>query len=64
MKARSKGDRVAQPTYGVGTLVDVNEHHTVIDFDDHGIKKFSTRLVVWSPHAYPPPRNAPRSAVP
>jgi hypothetical protein len=24
-----------QPTY-LGTLVEVNEHHTVIDFDEHG----------------------------
>ena len=31
-----KGDRVVQPTYGPGTLVEVNEHHTVIDFDEHG----------------------------
>ena len=31
MKNWSKGDRVAQPTYGAGTLVEVNEHHTVID---------------------------------
>ena len=36
MKAWTKGDRVVQPTYGPGTLVEVNEHHTVIDFDEHG----------------------------
>ena len=36
MKNWSKGDRVAQPTYGAGTLVEVNEHHTVIVFDEHG----------------------------
>ena len=34
-----------QPTYGPGTLVEVNEHHTVIDFDEHGRKTFATRLV-------------------
>src|SRR6266705_2284019 len=33
MKNWTKGDRVVQPTYGAGTLVEVNEHHTVIDFD-------------------------------
>jgi len=32
---RTKGDRVVQPTYGPGTLVEVNEHHTVIEFDEH-----------------------------
>ena len=48
MKNWSKGDRVAQPTYGAGTLVEVNEHHTVIDFDEHGRRTFSTRLVTLS----------------
>ena len=46
MKGWSKGDRVVQPTYGSGTLVEVNEHHTVIDFDEHGRRTFATRLVV------------------
>ena len=45
MKNWSKGDRVTQPTYGAGTLVEVNEHHTVIDFDEHGPRTFSTPLV-------------------
>jgi hypothetical protein len=46
MKGWSKGDRVVQVTYGPGTLVEVNEHHTVIDFDGHGRRTFATRLVV------------------
>ena len=45
MKNWSKGDRVTQPTYGAGTLVEVNEHHTVIDFDEHGVRTFSTSIV-------------------
>ena len=45
MKAWTKGDRVVQPTYGPGTLVEVNEHHTVIDFDEHGLRRFSTAMV-------------------
>ena len=45
MKAWTKGDRVVQPTYGPGTLVEVNEHHTVIDFDEHG-RRTSRRI--WS----------------
>jgi hypothetical protein len=24
----------------------VNEHHTVIEFDEHGVRRFSTRIVV------------------
>ena len=60
MKAWAKGDRVSQPTYGSGTLVEVNEHHTVIDFDEHGRRTFSTRLVVLSATSDPAPAKAPR----
>ena len=45
MKAWAKGDRVVQPNYGPGTLVEVNEHHTVIDFDDGAVRRFVSRLV-------------------
>ena len=58
MKNWSKGDRVAQPTYGAGTLVEVNEHHTVIDFDEHGRKVFATRLVVLQASNEPAPHKA------
>jgi hypothetical protein len=40
------GDRVMQPQYGPGTITNVNEYHTVIDFDEHGVRTFATRLVV------------------
>ena len=60
MKAWTKGDRVAQPTYGSGTLVEVNEHHTVIDFDEHGRRTFATRLVVLQATNDPAPTKAPR----
>jgi RNA polymerase-interacting CarD/CdnL/TRCF family regulator len=40
-----KGDRVVQPQYGSGTIVEANEHHTVIDFDTEGVRRFVTRLV-------------------
>src|ERR1700716_4243259 len=46
MKKWAKGDRLTQPTYGAGTLVEVNEHHTVNDFDEGGRRLFATRLVV------------------
>jgi hypothetical protein len=39
MRAWSKGARVMQPTYGSGTLVEVNEHHTGIACDEHGHSK-------------------------
>ena len=59
MKNWSKGDRVTQPTYGAGTLVEVNEHHTVIDFDEHGRRVFATRLVVLQATSEPAPNKAP-----
>ena len=60
MKAWTKGDRVAQATYGSGTLVEVNEHHTVIDFDEGGRKTFSTRLVQLQASNEPAPAKAAR----
>lgn len=62
MKSWNKGDRVSQPTYGAGTLVEVNEHHTVIDFDEHGRKTFATRLVTLQASSEPAPNKtkAPR----
>ena len=60
MKSWTKGDRVVQPTYGPGTLVEVNEHHTVIDFDEHGRRVFSTRLVVLQSTNEPAPARASR----
>ena len=59
MKNWSKGDRVSQPTYGAGTLVEVNEHHTVIDFDEGGRKVFATRLVVLQASNEPAPHKTP-----
>jgi hypothetical protein len=59
MKAWTKGDRVTQPTYGPGTLVEVNEHHTVIDFDEHGRRVFATRLVTLQATNQPAPNKAP-----
>jgi hypothetical protein len=60
MKAWTKGDRIVQPTYGAGTLVEVNEHHTVIDFDEHGRRVFATRLVVLQATNEPAPAKATR----
>jgi hypothetical protein len=60
MKNWTKGDRVVQPTYGAGTLVEVNEHHTVIDFDEHGRRTFATRLVTLQATSSPAPAKTPR----
>ena len=60
MKNWTKGDRVVQATYGLGTLVEINEHHTVIEFDEHGRRTFSTRLVVLQASSEPAPSRSPR----
>ena len=62
MKNWSKGDRVIQPTYGPGTLVEVNEHHTVIDFDEGGRKSFETSLVALQATNEPAPDKTPAQA--
>ena len=43
------GDRVAHGAYGDGTVTLVNEYHTVIEFDEHGVRTFSSPRVVLSP---------------
>lgn len=45
MRPYAIGDRVSQPQYGAGTITAVDDHHTVIDFDEHGPRTFSTPLV-------------------
>ncbi len=42
----SPGDRVTHTQYGDGTLVSTNEYHTIIDFDGHGLRTFSSPRVV------------------
>jgi preprotein translocase subunit YajC len=60
MKAWQKGDRVVQSTYGPGTLVEVNEHHTVIEFDEGGRKTFKTSMVTLQATNEPAPAKTPR----
>jgi len=55
MRRYTAGDRVQQAQYGVGTIVDVNEHHTVIEFGEHGTRRFSTRIVVLETSNTPAP---------
>ena len=45
MRGYAIGDRVSQPQYGTGTIRLVDEYHTVIDFDEHGLRRFSTSMV-------------------
>ena len=45
MRGYAIGDRISQPQYGTGTIRLVDEYHTVIDFDEHGIRRFATAMV-------------------
>ena len=45
MARYTTGARVSQGQYGPGTIVESNEHHTVIDFDKHGVRRFVTMMV-------------------
>jgi hypothetical protein len=63
-KTWAKGDRVVQPTYGAGTILEYNEHHVVIEFDQSGKKTFSTRLVTLQTTNEPAPAKAARKRAP
>jgi hypothetical protein len=68
MKLYGIGDRVVQPEYGPGTVTAADARHTVIDFDQHGTRKFVTTMVSLSATTEPAPtkpskaggRRAPR----
>ncbi len=44
MRIYAKGDRVVQSQYGAGTIVEANERHTAIIFDEYGPKTFRHHL--------------------
>lgn len=46
MAGYSAGDRVAHLQYGDGTITRVDQYHTVIEFDAHGTRTFSSPMVV------------------
>jgi hypothetical protein len=53
------GNRVTHEKYGDGTLVSSNEYHTVIDFDAHGRRTFSSPRVVLAASSTPAPVKPP-----
>ena len=61
MPRYSPGKRVSQEQYGPGTVVESNERHTVIDFDDHGVRKFVTMMVDLESSTLPAPSKAKRT---
>jgi hypothetical protein len=53
MSAWKLGERVEHPTFGVGTVLQCDEQHTTVHFDDHGRRKFASHMVVLNPIARP-----------
>jgi hypothetical protein len=56
MKPLSAASRIVHEKYGLGVIAEADQEYTVIEFDEHGRKKFLTRLVSLSPSDEPPPK--------
>ena len=55
MKRFEVGARVTEPTYGLGSVIAVEDNYTRVQFDEHGIKKFLTSLSRLEPSNEPVP---------
>ena len=55
----SIGDRVTHSQYGDGTVSSVNEYHTKIDFDSHGLRTFASAMVSLKPSQTLAPLKSP-----
>lgn len=55
MKRFEVGSRVIEPTYGLGSVVAVEDNYTRVQFDEHGIKKFLTAMSRLEPSNEPAP---------
>lgn len=61
MAAFKVGDRVTQANYGAGTITGTDDHRTVIDFDEHGVRTFATSIVVLERTSAPAPVRATKA---
>jgi RNA polymerase-interacting CarD/CdnL/TRCF family regulator len=55
MKRFEVGARVVEPTYGLGSVVAVEDAYTRVQFDEHGVKKFMTSMSRLEPSNEPVP---------
>ncbi len=62
MKVFGIGDRVVQPNYGAGTIKAADARHTVIEFDQHGERRFVTSMVNLTETDEPPPPRPQKAA--
>jgi len=58
MELYAPGARVAHVEYGDGTVTRADEFHTVVDFDAHGVRMFSSPRVTLKSSAVPAPPKA------
>ena len=58
MKRFEVGARVVEPTYGLGSVVAVEDAYTRVQFDEHGIKKFLSDRVSLTRSTQPAPPRA------
>ncbi len=59
-KGFSVGARLSEPTYGLGSVIAVEDAYIRIDFDEHGVKKFLTSLATFESSKEPAPSRARR----
>ncbi len=52
----SVSQRVLHEKYGLGVISEADPQYTIIEFDEHGSKKFLTRLVSLQSSEEPPPK--------
>jgi len=55
MKRFEVGARVVEPTYGLGSVIAVEDAYTRVQFDEHGVKKFMTSMSKLEPSSEPVP---------
>jgi hypothetical protein len=55
MKRFEVGSRVVEPTYGLGSVIAVEDAYTRVQFDEHGVKKFLTSMSRLEPSSEPIP---------
>lgn len=61
MKRFEVGTRVVEPTYGLGSIVAVEDAYLRVQFDENGVKKFLARLARLEPSSEPAPARARKS---
>ena len=61
MRLYAPGARVSQAQYGDGTVTSADEHHTRIEFDEHGLRTFATLRVSLMPSNTLAPVKVPKT---